>query len=142
MSTMMSGRRRGGAAGLALLLLGGGLAAAAPAQDRAAQEQVEIEISEQSPGKTSAPMKLLVGITDRTASQIHAIAGQTHYRLKVALQDRVPPAQVLLCELDLRGGNHEAQLKASVPVRRGARVAVGRVTRPDGSRLEVLATVR
>ncbi len=141
MSTM-SARRRGGAAVLGLLLLGGGLAAAAPPTPiQTAQGQVEVEITERTQGKTDTSMKFLVEITDRMPSQIHALAGQAHYHLKLALQT-LAPAQVLFCELDVHGGPREADFKTSSLVRRGSRVTVGRVVRPDGSRLEVLATVR
>jgi len=88
----------------------------------------------------------VVGLTVTTYSEVSAHSGPARYRVKLSLDARPSSGETFVCELvraEAGGGSAQnAQLKLSVPVRRGARMPLGHLIRTDGSRLDVFATVR
>jgi hypothetical protein len=150
-------RARRGALHLALLIagaaIGGGTAArqgralAAPREPpRAAAALAEVEVAE-SAATGPRTFRAALGLVGNEPASLSASAGTASYRLRLQRDDR---GLHLDLERSERGAGRVAsgasgggvKLQAAVPAAAGRRVVIGRLVRPDGSKLEVSATLR
>ena len=119
-------------------------------------QQAEVGITDSSPGKPASSTTFLLQLTEGRPSGIEARgAGDIRYNVKVQLQAVDGPRAEVSCEM-LRFENAakltvaeaakravaEAHFYATVILTPGHQVTVSRVVRPDGTKVEVMMTLR
>jgi hypothetical protein len=116
------------------------------APPRALPSTVSLEIRDTAPASASQLSRFALPLGDRGGAQIVSSADDHEYRINVRRDDYAPESPVMFdIERSRRGGDSrvkEAKLRAVVRMRPGQRVVVARIERADGSRTEVLATLK
>jgi hypothetical protein len=135
---------------LGLLLLGaaiGGASADAeppPRRDGATgpdARRVELELKERTAAGATATLRATLGSAVGTPGQLALeTSGGVYYKLRL----RRDHGRVLHLELDRsqRGPGGEIKLQAAAALEAGKRALLARMTRPDGSALEITAALR
>ena len=129
---------------LALLPILVAPAAAAPATPSStATATVEIVATPRSGKETALRIDAAVTL-DRGTSQVRGSAGGATYEVAVAWRSDdkgVPPLLELKVE-EQRARQIPTRVEVRSRLELGRRVSLGRITRPDGSRFELFATLR
>lgn len=108
-------------------------------------QEITVEVHDSRPGQARNVEQFSLPVAEHGA-KIESRVGSTDYRLNVSREGIAPDAPL---EIDLersqRGGGtdvYEATVRASVRVAPGRRVVVARILRSDGSRTEVIASLK
>jgi hypothetical protein len=125
---------------------------APPMQMRAAtraptvSSTVSLEVKDSMPARASLTSRFALPLGDRGGARIVSSASDHEYRISVRRDDDTPDSPVSFdIERSQRGPTpqlSEAKLRAVVRMRPGQKVVVARIERSDGSKTEVIASLK
>jgi hypothetical protein len=120
--------------------------AAIPASATVAPRQVTVEVHDIGPGKARQVEVFTLSLTERGGSKLRSRIGNVEYEIRVSMQGNTGDSPLVFdVSRSQRGPGPsvaEAAVNATVRIKKGVRVIVARVMRSDGSRTEVLASIK
>jgi hypothetical protein len=132
---------------LGLLLLGSAMGSIATADPLLQPISLaEVEITETGSGRSPQATRFTLALADGEGSQLSTHAGSGTYKIRLRREQRPRGAPILTC--DLERNHHLGQtaqglhLIVSTLATPRARTILGKVSLPDGVRLEVAVTLR
>jgi hypothetical protein len=107
--------------------------------------QVELEVRDSEPGHAAAIERVSVPLSDRAATKLDSWLRGSRYKVEIVRPDRDNPDSVsveLRREPRSESGAAEVSTSAVVRMKPNQRVVIARIERSNGSRTEVIATIR
>jgi len=120
--------------------------AALPASTVPVPREVTVEVHDIASSKSRQVEVFTLPLTERGGSKLTSRIGNVEYEIRVSLQGNAGGAPLAFDVSRFQRGPGpsvaEASVNATVRIKKGARVVVARIMRSDGSRTEVLASIK